>query len=106
MVTTEERSVQEIVRMRRHCDVCGEPMTMQCTSHECKICGCDLCSACSHDVEEYWHYCPKCWEVGVVFRTMLKTAMELYDQTECGIIRAWEKAAGVKERENNDEMQR
>lgn len=96
MVTTEKRTVQEIVTKQRHCDVCGATMVMQCTSHTCRICGCDLCSACSHDVEEYWHYCPKCWEVGKVFRVMLDEENKSHDQKETVIIEAWERAAGVK----------
>jgi len=90
MVVLETKQMKEVVTRHRHCDVCGEPMTMQCTSHNCSMCGCDICSACSHEDEEgYRHYCPTCWSIGEPYRKILDiTSQEYYARIDA-IMAQW-----------------
>ena len=63
---------------------------MQCTSHTCAMCGCDVCAACSHEDDEgYSHYCPTCWEVGEAYRKILEITREEYYKRVDAIEKQW-----------------
>jgi hypothetical protein len=63
MAIKTETSTETITKHKWVCDICGKEMTMGCSKHTCDICGCDVCFGCAHEVDEYYHYCPHCWEI-------------------------------------------
>ena len=56
----------------RYCDVCGDKITTQYSSHSCECCGKDLCKKCVGHEEDNGdypnYYCKHCWEIGEDYR--------------------------------------
>lgn len=96
MVTKKEltQRVDEVTRW--YCDICGKETTCGNSKHTCKMCRCDVCSGCSHVVEEYWHYCPVCWEIGKEFHKILDELQSSYDRNVEITIGAWKSAVLMK----------
>lgn len=96
MVMREETTTVTMIKETWHCDICDKVMICGSSKHACDICGCDVCSGCSHDVEEYWHYCPKCWGVGEMFRNQFEKEQKRHHKVQNAILRRWTRVAGVK----------